>query len=89
LFFQTSKITEGSVATNAMDKAAAAFKKQEQARQGKEAMTEYRAAQIAEEKKTERLRALRLAQEAAAALQVPATPEPTSKRRKPTAPKRG
>jgi hypothetical protein len=49
--------------TNPVDKAAAAFKKQQQAREGEKAMAEYRAAQIAEEKKTERLRALRLAQE--------------------------
>jgi hypothetical protein len=51
--------------TNPVDKAAAAFKKQQQAREGEKAMAEYRAAQIAEEKKTERLRALRLAQESA------------------------
>ena len=51
--------------TNTMDKAAAAFKKQQQAREGEKAMAEYRAAQLAEEAKTERLRALRLAREAA------------------------
>jgi hypothetical protein len=49
--------------TNPVDKAAAAFKKQQQAREGEKAMAEYRAAQIAEEKKTERLRAMRLARE--------------------------
>ena len=50
--------------TNTMDKAAAAFKKQQQAREGEKAMAEYLAAQRAEEVKTERLRALRLAREA-------------------------
>ena len=49
--------------TNPVDKAAAAFKKQQQAREGEKAMAEYRAAQVAEEKKTERLRAMRLARE--------------------------
>jgi hypothetical protein len=64
LVSQTSK--EFAVAsTNPVDKAAAAFKKQQQAREGEKAMAEYRAAQIAEEKKTERLRALRLAREGA------------------------
>lgn len=49
---------------NAMDKAAAAFKKEEQRREGTKAMAEYQAAQIAEQKKTEKLRSLRLAREA-------------------------
>jgi hypothetical protein len=49
--------------TNVMDKAAAAFKKEQQAREGEKAMAEYRAAQVAEELKTERLRALRLARD--------------------------
>ena len=57
---------------SAIDKAAAAFKKQERAREGEKAMSEYHAAQIAEEKKTLRLRALRLAQESAAAAEAPA-----------------
>jgi hypothetical protein len=61
---------------SAMDKAAAAFKKQEQAREGGKAMSEYRAAQMAEEKKTQRLRELRLAQESAAAAEA-TTPEAT------------
>jgi hypothetical protein len=47
------------------DKAAAAFKKQEQAREGAKAMAEYQADMIAEQKKIEKLRALRLAHEAA------------------------
>lgn len=41
-----------------------AAKKEEQRREGEKNMAEYRAAKIAEEKKTERLRALRLAHEA-------------------------
>jgi hypothetical protein len=48
-------------------KAEAAFKKEEQLREGQEAMAEYRAAALAEEKKTARLRALRLAKERSAA----------------------
>lgn len=62
--------------TNAMDKAAAAFKKEEQKREGAKAMAEYRAAQAAEQRKTERLRAARLAQEAAGA------PQPAKKKKK-------
>jgi hypothetical protein len=48
-----------------MDKAATALRKQEQAREGAKAMAEYQADLIAEQKKTEKLRALRLAREAA------------------------
>lgn len=81
--------------TNTVDKAAAAFKKQQQAREGEKAMAEYRAAQIAEEKKTERLRAMRLARESApdflasdglaGDVSKPATParKPIAPRRKP------
>lgn len=47
------------------DKAAAAFKKQEQAREGAKAMAEYQADLVAEQQKIEKLRALRLAHEAA------------------------
>jgi hypothetical protein len=72
--------------TNPMDKAAAAFKKEERQREGAKAMAEYRAAQAAEEKKTERLRALRLAQEAtegdAAAIETGSAPESRTKTRK-------
>jgi hypothetical protein len=71
-----------------MDKAAAAFKKEERAREGAKAMTEYRAAQIAEEKKTERLRALRLAQEAAAEGGVATEPAPKVEAKKARAKKR-
>jgi hypothetical protein len=49
--------------TNAIDKAEAAFRKEEQQREGAKAMKEYLAAQVAEQKKTERLRALRLARD--------------------------
>jgi hypothetical protein len=73
-----------------MDKAAAAFKKQQQAREGEKAMAEYRAAQLAEEAKTERLRALRLAREGMAqgANQTEAaseTPTPAAESAKPVA----
>lgn len=75
---------------NTMDKAAAAFKKQQQARDANQAMSEYRAAQIAEEKKTEKLRALRLAREdAAAASSLTPAPDRKSKARTPAARKRG
>ena len=50
--------------SNPMDKAAAAFKKEEQRREGAKNMAEIQAAQMAEQKKIERLRALRLAHEA-------------------------
>ncbi|HEX5778039.1 MAG TPA: transcriptional regulator [Xanthobacteraceae bacterium] len=50
--------------SNPMDKAAAAFKKEEQRREGAKNMAEFQAAQLAEQKKIERLRALRLAHEA-------------------------
>jgi hypothetical protein len=52
--------------TNPIDKAAAAFKKQQQQREGQTAMAEYQAAMAKEERKTEKLRALRLARDAAA-----------------------
>jgi hypothetical protein len=79
--------------TNTVDKAAAAFKKQQQAREGEKAMAEYRAAQIAEEKKTERLRALRLAQQSAPDVAAPAglvgdVSKPRAPARKPIAPRR-
>jgi hypothetical protein len=79
--------------TNPVDKAAAAFKKQQQAREGEKAMAEYRAAQIAEEKKTERLRALRLARESAPDFAATAglagdASEPAEPARKPITPRR-
>ena len=51
--------------TTAIDKAAAAFKKEERRREGEQAMSEYRTAQAAELNKIERLKALRLANETA------------------------
>lgn len=51
-------------AINAINKAAAVFKKEERAREGQEAMTEYLAARAAEENKIARLKALRLARDA-------------------------
>ena len=53
------------VDTRTAGKAEAAFRKQEQIREGEKAMAEYRAARAAEDRKTERLRALRLAKQAA------------------------
>jgi hypothetical protein len=47
-----------------MDKAEKAFKKEEQRREGKKNLADYEQAAIVEQKKTERLRALRLAHEA-------------------------
>ena len=61
---------------NVIDKAAAAFKKEERQREGAKAMVEYKAALAAEEKKTERLRALRLAREAAAPAEAEVKPKP-------------
>jgi hypothetical protein len=52
------------MASTPLDKAAAAFKKQEQQREGAKAMAEYQASLAAEERKTARLRELRLAREA-------------------------
>ena len=60
--------------SNPMDKAAAAFKKEEQRREGAKNMAEIQAAQAAEHKKIERLRALRLAHEAQLAAEEAAAP---------------
>ena len=78
VFLSTSK------STKEMERAQAAFhKKEAQAREGATAMAEYKAAGAAERAKTERLRALRLAKEAAdqeAALAAPpAKPSAKSK----------
>jgi hypothetical protein len=51
--------------TTERDRAEALFKKQEQARGGAKAMADYEAAQQAIREKTARLRALRLARQAA------------------------
>jgi hypothetical protein len=50
------------------------FKKAQQAEEGKKAMAEYEANAIATRKKTERLKALRLARDAAEAAAKPITP---------------
>lgn len=74
---------------NPMDKAAAAFKKEEQRREGAKNMADYQQAAIAEEQKTARLRALRLAHEAkqaeADAAAVADTPAPKKKPARKTA----
>ena len=57
----------------ARDRAEAAFKKKEQQlREGQQAMAEYEAARATTREKTARLRALRLARDAALKLPVPA-----------------
>lgn len=65
--------------SNPMDKAAAAFKKEEQRREGAKNLAEIQAAQMAEQKKIERLRALRLAHEAQLAEAEAAAPAPKAK----------
>ena len=63
------------------------FKKEERARDGRKAMTEYEVQAVAVRAKTERLKALRLAKEAEAQTEVPpAKPtkrRPTSRRKIP------
>jgi hypothetical protein len=57
---------------HARDRAEAAFKKKErQLREGQQGMAEYQAALAATREKTARLRALRLAQDAASKTRVP------------------
>jgi hypothetical protein len=69
-----------SKSTKDMERAQAAFHKKEiQAREGATAMAEYQAAGNAERAKTERLRALRLAKEAADREAAANAPPPTSK----------
>ena len=63
-----------------MERAQAAFHKKEVAkREGQVAMAEYQAGLIAERSKTEKLRALRLAKEAADAANPPVVAEPAPK----------
>ncbi len=50
--------------SNPMDKAAAAFRKEELRREGEKNLAAYRQAQVDEQRKIERLRTLRLAHEA-------------------------
>jgi hypothetical protein len=66
-----------SKSTKDMERAQAAFQKKEnQAREGASAMTEYKAAGNAQRAKTERLRALRLAKEAEDKKALTETPPP-------------
>jgi hypothetical protein len=51
------------MASNLMEKAERAFKKEEQRREGAKNMSDYEQSLAAEQKKTERLRAMRLAHE--------------------------
>ena len=72
--------------TKDMERAQAAFhKKEAQAREGATAMAEYKAAGNAERAKTERLRALRLAKEAADREAAANAPPPPPKPVKPKA----
>ena len=69
-----------SKSTKDMERAQAAFHKKEvQAREGASATAEYKAAGQAERAKTERLRALRLAKEAADREAAANAPRPTAK----------
>ena len=68
--------------TSEKNGANAQFAKDQRLNDAKQAMAEYEAAAIATRAKTERLRALRLAREAA-------TPPPPAKKRKATAAKKG
>ena len=69
-----------SKSTKDMERAQAAFHKKEvQAREGASATAEYKAAGQAERAKTERLRALRLAKEAADREAAANVPPPTAK----------
>ena len=66
--------------TEARTRAEASFKKEQRAKEGAQAMQEYQASSRAIREKTERLKALRLAKEAAdksAELIAPANGEPT------------
>ena len=78
--------------TKEMERAQAAFhKKEAQAREGASAMAEYKAAANAERAKTERLKALRLAKEAAdreAAAKAPPPPAKPSAKSKGAAKKK-
>jgi hypothetical protein len=75
-------------ASSAKNKAEAAFKKEQRVREGAKAMAEYKASQLAEQKKTERLRALRLARDAKEAEAAAERPAPISAARTTTARRR-
>ena len=62
------------------------FKKEERARDGRKAMTEYEVQAVAVRAKTERLKALRLAKEAEAQAQTEVPPAKPTKRRRVSAP---
>ena len=64
-------------------RAEALFKKEERLRDGQKAMAEYEAAQLAVREKTARLRALRLARDAAAKPSTPSTKQTVRRRRRP------
>ena len=72
----------------AQDRANAKFKKDVQAREGAQAMMEYEAAGKAMRAKTERLKALRLAKEAADAAAEVAAPKPAPAKKKKKAAKK-
>jgi hypothetical protein len=77
-----------SKSTKDMERAQAAFHKKEiQAREGATAAAEYKAAGLAERAKTERLRALRLAKEAADREAAANAPPPAPKLQKAAKPK--
>jgi hypothetical protein len=77
-----------SKSTKDMERAQAAFHKKEiQAREGATAAAEYKAAGLAERAKTERLRALRLAKEAADREAAANAPPPAPKPQKVAKPK--
>ena len=81
-----------NVSKDAQDRADATFKKEQRARDGAIALAEYEASIVAAREKTARLRALRLANEAAD-LKQEAEAEPEKKKkpaaRAPAAPKNG
>jgi len=64
-------------------RAEASFKKEERLRDGQKAMAEYEAAQHAVREKTARLRALRLARDAAAKPSTPSPKQAVRRRRRP------
>jgi hypothetical protein len=67
-----------SISSNqARERAAALFRKETQHPEGRQAMTEYEVSRRATSEKTARLRALRLARDAAAA--IPTAPAPRSR----------
>jgi hypothetical protein len=74
-----SKNSSSKTPTEAMERAEASFKKEERAREGAKAMREYEAESRAVLEKTARLKALRLAKEAADREAVPNVPKKVSR----------